>query len=123
MPVKYLFEIKDEYLYIKVEGSLSSEEEMVNYIDTMHAKRLQVGVSRVLVNESKCHMHMHFDELMKVANELRGHRWLLDNLQTSKVAIVTSNANHPLFQHAMESVPSLTVFTDMDAAKNWLIEE
>ncbi|WP_319584376.1 hypothetical protein [uncultured Pseudodesulfovibrio sp.] len=121
MPIRYHSEIQDDCLWVKIEGSLCSAEEMVNYVGKVHEDLSLTGLSKVLADETRCHVHMNLQTLGEALKEIHKS----DHLQVPerKSAVVSSNINHMLFQHIFNSVKHVQVFTDMDAARTWLMEE
>ena len=118
MPTIHLSRIGEDYLHVVAEGSVKSTPDMLNYIETIYDRLAQTGLSRILIDETKCHMHMTFNDLLEVARALNGAK---EFESMPKTAVVTSNANHPLFQHIFDSLRGIKVFKDVETAKEWLI--
>lgn len=110
-------EIIDDYLHVTVEGSLSSAEKMLAYIKQLHEQLEQSGVRKLLVNETKCHIHISIDDLKTVAEEGHKLNWLQKHFI---VAVVSSDMNHPLFRHAFSPMKGIDIFSDEDSAIHWL---
>lgn len=119
MPVRCRFERRNDYLHVAVEGSLFSSDEMLDYLESLRGSVMRAGLSKLLVDEMKCHMHLDLDALEAVADELRNPRWFLDSLN---VAVVSSSVNHPLFRHIFDPMESIKVFSGEQAARTWLDE-
>lgn len=84
----------------------------------MYKGLAQTGLSRVLINETRCHMHITFDGLLEVASVLDSTK---EFKAMRKTAVVTSNANHPLFQHIFDSLTKIKIFRDEERAREWLM--
>ncbi|WP_129586470.1 hypothetical protein [Pseudodesulfovibrio hydrargyri] len=93
---------------------------MIAYIDRIHGDLVRAGLSRVLADETNCHVHMNLDELGRALREVREPEEL--TAAGRKSAVVSSNVNHILSQHIFDPVKNIKVFTDRETARKWLTE-
>jgi len=120
MQLRYQSEIRGDCLHIVAEGAVHSIDAMLDHIANMRREVALTGLSKLLADERKCHMHINFDGLKDIADALRTTPWRTTDL---KVAVVSSSINHPLFQHIFDPIKRIKVFTDEAAAKQWLAED
>jgi len=120
MPMSCQSEIQGDYLHISATGSLSSVIEMLSYIEKIQEELSRAGLSRMLVNETRCHMHMTLAELEDVVRELHEPKWFV--LSKPKVAIVCSAINYPLQRHLFDAVRKVGVFLEEEEARQWLAQ-
>jgi hypothetical protein len=118
MPVTYRYQVEDDYLHVVAEGSLCSVDEVLRHVKDVHGERVRAGLSKLLINEARCHIHMDFDTLESLSGALLGLNW-----SEPKVAVVTAEVNHPIFQYVYGSAVRIKFFTEEDEARRWLAED
>ena len=99
---------------------MSSAFEMLTYIEIMHGELAQAGLSKMLVDETGCHMHMTLAELEEAVRELRQPTRFV--FSSPKVAVVCSAINYPLLQHTFDLVEKVGVFLEEEGAVQWLAQ-
>ncbi|WP_319469276.1 hypothetical protein [uncultured Pseudodesulfovibrio sp.] len=119
MSINYRSEIEDDYLHIVVEGSLCSLDEVLHYVRNMYGGLAQAGLSKLLVDETKCHLHIGIDGFARVVREIQETAGVEFK---HKKAIVSSDMNNPLFLHIFDSVDRVRIFADKEEARKWLAE-
>jgi len=118
MPVTYQYKIEDDHLHVVVKGSICSVDEMLGHIGNVHKERVKAGLSNLLINETKCFVHLSFDDVERLSCALLGLNW-----SEPKVAVVVADMSRPLFQHAFQAAVKIKFFTNEEEAKRWLAEE
>ena len=121
MPIHYQSEIKGDYLQVTTSGSIDSVDEMLRYIEEVHGEMARAGLSKLLVDETRCHIHMNLAALEAAADEL--HEPTRFVLSKPKLAIVSSAVNYSLHQHLFDGADKVQVFLEAEAASHWLAQE
>ena len=117
MAITYQSRMEGDSLCVVAEGSATSIEEALQYVESMYRELRRTGLSKLLVYETKLHVHMNLDDIADVIrriNDLRG------NSYEHQEAVICSEMVYPLYRHVFEPVKRIKVFVNEAEAREWL---
>lgn len=121
MPIEYQSKIVDDYLHVVAKGSVCSIDEMLHYIESIFGNMARTGLSKVLADETGCHVHLSLDGLKEAIARVCEPKEF--DAAKRKSAILCSIMNHRLYLHTFDPIGCVAIFTNETEARQWLSEE